>query len=446
MTILYAKLVLRSINRSWRDYGIHFFTLTLLFSMMSVSNLISAAGRIQAGFETAALPLLITLLSLLLLHDCNRSLLVRRARELALYLLLGMERDRLSLLFFLEGLLLGLLSLAAGFFLGFVLFPLFFSHFTGLAGGSVLPDGQLLRAGIETAGYFLLIETLSLALLFRTFRRLELRDLLNRKRENQPLDARLGFWCACAGGSFSVLLTLLAGFALLPEERALPLVSVISLPLLLLVFSFYRAFFAFCSRLRALNGVWRFRGDRLYLAGRLLSRSRSEAMLNSVLCLCLMFSSMSFVAGGAMLRPEILTPDSFHQRWMGFLQLCICVIFMILYFAVLSLGQMTDLQRERSSLRLLWHLGKSRKELRRLMARRLRQKFDLPLLLWGILLVAALILAGGRVDALLCVPWLTFRLSADFLAGFIVLYGLYFCLVYRASAVYLEHILPPGGE
>lgn len=409
---------------------------------MSLSNLVSAAGSLQAGFETAALPLLITLLSLLLLHDCNRFLLARRARELALYLLLGMERGRLSLLFFLEELLLGLAGLGAGQLLGLLLF----SRLSGLMGASLLSAGQLLRAGLETAGYFALTEGLSLVLLRRTFQRMELRALMEARRENQPPDARPGLWSACAGLSFLVLLALLAGFALLPEEVGMPLLSVIALPLVLLVFSFYRALFALGGRLRSRGGAYLFRRDRLYLTGSLLSQSRSGAMLSSVLCLCLMLSSLSFVAGGVMLRPELSILDPFHQRWMGFLQLCICMIFLVLYFAVLSLGQVTDLQRERAGLRLLWHLGRSRKELRGLMARRLRQKFGLPLLLWGILAGTALLLAGGRTDALLRAPWLTLRLAAGFLAGFAALYGLYFVLICRVSAVYLEHILPSAGN
>ena len=169
-------------------------------------------------------------------------------------------------------------------------------------------------------------------------------------------------------------------------------------------------------------------------------------MLSSVLCLCLVLSSMAFLTGGVMLRPEVRVMDPFHQSWMGFLQICICVIFMVIYFAVLSLEQMKDLQRERPGLRLLWHLGKTEGELRGLLARRLCQKFNLPLALWGVLFGTAAVLAGGRVDALLQTPWLTFWLSAGFLAGFAVLYGFYFCLIYRASAVYLGHMLPSAGN
>lgn len=435
---MYAKLALRSLKRSWRDYGIHFVTLALLFSMMSLSNMISAAGSLQAGFETAALPLLIASISLLLLHDCNRFLLARRARELALYLLLGMERGSLSLLFFLEELLLGLISLAAGLLLGLLLFLLCSAQLAGLTGAGLLTGGALIRACAETVGYFALIEGLSLLLLRRSFRRMELRELLEAKRENQPPDTRLGLWCAWTGGSFLVLLALLAGIALLPEEKGLSLLSVIAVPLLLLVFAFYRALFALAGRLRSRGGRWLFKGDRLYLAGSLLSQSRSGAMLNSVLCLCLIFSSMAFLAGGVMLRPELRILDPFHQRWMGFLQICICIIFIVLYFAVLSLGQMRDFQRERTGLRLLRHLGRSPEELRGLIAGRLFQKFNLPLLLWGILLGAALLLAGGRVDALLCVPWLTLQLTAGFLVCLAVLYIVYFGLIYYASATCLN--------
>lgn len=442
MFILYAKLALRSLKRSWRDYGVHFITLALLFSLMSLSNLISAAGSLQAGFETAALPLLITLLSLLLLHDCNRFLLTRRAKELALYLLLGMDRGRLSLLFFLEELLLGLLSLAAGLLAGLLLFRS--AQCLGLAENLRLTAWQLFRAGVETAACFALMEGLSLVLLRQSFQRMELRGLLEAKRENQPPDSRGRLWYACTAASFLILLALLVGFVLLPEETGMLLLSVIALPLIGFVFSFYRSLFALGGRLRTRGGGWLYRGDRLYQAGFLLSQGGREALVNSVLCLCLVFSSLSFAAGGVMLRVPVLDP--FHQRWMAFLQLCVCVIFLVLYFAVLSLRQMRDLQRERSGLGLLWHLGRSPDELRCLLVRQLHQKFSLPLLLWGALYGMALVLAGGRLDALLQAPRLTLQLSMGFLGCLAVLYGLYFGLIYRASAVYLEHILPSAGN
>ena len=85
---------------------------------------------------------------------------------------------------------------------------------------------------------------------------------------------------------------------------------------------------------------------------------------------------------------------------MGFLQAAVCVIFLVIYFAVLSLRQAVDAQYARRSVRILRQLGRSGRDIRGLLARQTCLRFALPLLLCLPLLALAVPLAGFRLSIL----------------------------------------------
>ncbi len=89
---MYLRLALRNARRSGHDYLIYMTTLTILIGVMMLSDLTAAAGKMEAGFETSSLPLIITVIILLLLNYMNRFILNQRAREFAAYALMGMEK------------------------------------------------------------------------------------------------------------------------------------------------------------------------------------------------------------------------------------------------------------------------------------------------------------------------------------------------------------------
>ena len=110
---MYLKLSLRNALRDRRDYLLYTLTLTVLTGVMTLAELTAALGG-RAGFETAALPVLVGLILVILLRFISRFVLRQRAQEFALYLLMGMERRTLAWMFFLEFFFLGCLCRAGG--------------------------------------------------------------------------------------------------------------------------------------------------------------------------------------------------------------------------------------------------------------------------------------------------------------------------------------------
>lgn len=124
------KLSFKNIRHSLRDYSVYFFTLIIGVMVFYAFNAISGQtamfeltgelGRtvdLLQGALTGVSVLVAAILGLLIVY-ASRFLMKRRNKEFALYLLLGMEKGKISALLFWETIIIGIGSLAAGLLLG----------------------------------------------------------------------------------------------------------------------------------------------------------------------------------------------------------------------------------------------------------------------------------------------------------------------------------------
>lgn len=127
------KLSLKNISKSIRDYAIYFFTLVLGVAIFYVFNAIdSQTVMLNVSSSTyEVIKLMTTILSGVsvfvsfilgfLIVYASRFLIKRRSKEFGIYLTLGISKRRISLILFLETLIIGIISLGVGLLLGVVL-------------------------------------------------------------------------------------------------------------------------------------------------------------------------------------------------------------------------------------------------------------------------------------------------------------------------------------
>ena len=194
---MYAKLVFRNARRSIQDYLVYILTMTicvtLFYSFLSISSSYYEPDigteydftMLSDGMKLAICA--VTLILLFLIRFVNHYMLRRKQREFALQSVMGMEQRIIGRLFFAETFLMGLVSIAAGIFLG-----VFCSQFiTALLLTSygkqyeitwtLFPDTVLL-----TAGFFILSLLVVGLSNTRTIRKMKIVDMLTADRENGP--------------------------------------------------------------------------------------------------------------------------------------------------------------------------------------------------------------------------------------------------------------------
>ena len=128
------KLSFRNMKKSFKDYAIYFLTLVLGVAIFYMFNSIdSQQAMIEVSQSTREMiQLLIQMLGMVsvfiaivlgfLIVYANNFLINRRKREFGIYMSLGMGRRQISGIILLETILIGILSLAVGLFIGLCLY------------------------------------------------------------------------------------------------------------------------------------------------------------------------------------------------------------------------------------------------------------------------------------------------------------------------------------
>ena len=118
------KISIKNIRKSFKDYAIYFFTLILGVAVFYVFNAIdSQTVMLKVNSSVYEIIKLMTdilsgvsvfvsfILGFLIIY-ASRFLIKRRNKEFGIYMILGMGKRKISLILFIETMLIGVISLA----------------------------------------------------------------------------------------------------------------------------------------------------------------------------------------------------------------------------------------------------------------------------------------------------------------------------------------------
>lgn len=197
----FFKLSLRNMKKSFRDYTVYFITLIFGICIFYVFNSIegqSAVLRLSESKQTmiASLMQLLSMVSVFvsfvlgyLIVYSNNFLIRRRKKEFGLYQTMGLGKGKIGWLLFLETVIIGIISLLAGLFIGvFVsqglsvviadMFEADLSNYTFSFSGEAI---------LKTCIYFGIIYTIVMIFNIVTMFRYKMIDLLNASKKNEAI-------------------------------------------------------------------------------------------------------------------------------------------------------------------------------------------------------------------------------------------------------------------
>ena len=208
-----AKLALRNIRRSLRDYSIYFVTLTIGVAIFYAFNSIESQ-KVLFDLKTVAdqqmfqftqqiigmfSGVIAFVLGFLVIY-ANRFLIKRRKKEFGTYLLLGMRAGNVSAIVLIETLVVGFGALALGLVLGFLLSQAL-SFATALLFGVQIVNYQFVFSGtacLMTLGCFAVIFVVVALFNTASVSRYKLIDLLNAEKRNERGGVRNPMVCLAA--------------------------------------------------------------------------------------------------------------------------------------------------------------------------------------------------------------------------------------------------------
>ena len=125
-----CKLSLKNIKKSFKDYIIYFATLIMGVAIFYMFNAIDSQTAFMQVSEAdvkaiqglvdliGAVSVVVAVILGYLVVYANRFLMKRRNKEFAVYMTLGMSKRKISLLLFIETVILGVVSLVVGILVG----------------------------------------------------------------------------------------------------------------------------------------------------------------------------------------------------------------------------------------------------------------------------------------------------------------------------------------
>lgn len=201
-----AKLAIRNIKKSIKDYGIYFLTLTLTIAIFYIFNSFGDLS-IMKNFSSYKkeivymVTMLITIVSVFIaivfsfvIIYANNFIIKKRNKEFATYLLLGMPKNKVSKMLFTETLIVGVLSLIVGLLLG-VLFSQVFCFLVAKIFtiplsfvGFSFSMNSLIYTTVLFAGMFLVVGIFGSI----TIAKSKLINLMNSNRINEKVAKSIG--------------------------------------------------------------------------------------------------------------------------------------------------------------------------------------------------------------------------------------------------------------
>ena len=195
------KLSRRNVQRSIKDYSVYFFTLALGICIFYIFNSIESQTIMMDLSDTQktfldALNKIISMVSVFvsfvlgfLILYANNFLIKKRNKEFGIYLTLGISRSKIAFMLFFETIIVGILSLVVGIFIG-----VFLSQ--GLAGVTAklfaidMTEYKFIfskDACLKTIFYFGIMYFISMVFNFILVSRCKLINLINGDRNNEKL-------------------------------------------------------------------------------------------------------------------------------------------------------------------------------------------------------------------------------------------------------------------
>ena len=407
-------------------------------AIIEVSNCITIIGE-AAGFQVISLPLLIAAIQIVLAGYIDFFLLKQRAKEFASYLLLGMEKKRLIRLFLCEVLLIGFCCYIAGTIIGFSIYGFWYFH---------EPLHEMKHCGflygksmLYTFLFFCFIETVCSFRLKQRLDKLQIRELMYERNRNQGVKNIGNYkkWGIIFFLCFVCFIGCVWSIVFLPEVYIVYPVSVTAIPLLISVFAFYKWVFGYLYAYRRMKPVRIYQKDRLFITANVTSNFKTDAIVNAVFCICFLFSGCSFVTGMLMLQPEFQFFDMAMRQWMGTSQICICIVFLVIYFSILSLRQIIEVRQNSKSNQIMCCMGKSKKQITRLVNKQTAIKLSSPMIMALLIILFCVPLLNGKMNLILPVSLNNIlpKLVGGFGACIVVFYICYFGIICVMSRRYI---------
>lgn len=336
-----TKLAFKNIGKSLRDYAIYFLTLVLGVSIFYMFNSIYAQQELMEITKVPVLetPPIVAMLSVIsvfvavilgfLIVYANNFFIKRRKKELGVYMILGMEKSKISIVLILETVLIAIVALAVGLPLG-ILGSQFMSIFTANLFEADLTKYKFIfsfDAAVKSVEYFAIIFLIVILFNAVVLHKAKLIDLLYGEKKNETpkikstLVSVILFVVSVAMLAVAYIVILQYDATTNPNE------NYIKIPVVLGAVGTFLLFFSlsgiFMKLLKSKKKFY-YKGLNMFVIKQLNSKINTNFISMSIVCLVLFLVIVVFSSGysaqniiSAQLREQVAYDFSLDGEYRG---------------------------------------------------------------------------------------------------------------------------------
>lgn len=310
---MYAKLAKSNAKKSIKDYLIYFITITICVSLFyAITSLSSSSYELitEESYNFKALNLIlkystyiITAILILLVAYVNQYMIKRRKREFATYVLLGAEQKSVALMFFIETIVIGILAIISGIFVG----TLFSQVITAIVLISAQQEVVFnLRLYMDTVliTFIFFIAIFCIIGLYNVIvlRKIKLIDMLNAHKQVEFQFKRSGRVYSIIF-ALAVILYIICGSCTIKLmnskiDYSIRMLMDIGVSLITFILATYALFYSIAYIMIYIKNKWinfKYEGTNLFLIGSIVSKIKTAPVLMATISITFLGAMISFI-------------------------------------------------------------------------------------------------------------------------------------------------------
>lgn len=310
---MYAQLAKTNVRKSIKDYLIYFITIAICVSLFyAITSLSSSDYELitEESYNFRALKIilqystyLITAILILLIAYVNKYMIGRRKREFATYVLLGAEQRSVSLMFFIETIVVGFLAIITGILVG-TLFSQAITAIVLISAKQEVVFSIKLYADTVVITFIFFISMFCIIGLYNVIvlRKIKLIDMLNAHKQVE-FQFKRSNKVYIAIFVVSIIMYIISGsytVKLINSEIDYSVKSLmyIGISLITFIIGTYALFYSIAYIMIYIKNKWinfKYEGTNLFLIGAIVSKVKTAPILMATISITFLGAMISFI-------------------------------------------------------------------------------------------------------------------------------------------------------
>lgn len=227
----------------------------------------------------------------------SKFIMNRRKREFGIYLMLGMEQRNVAMMFLIESIIIGALSLLVGVFIGVYLTQVFASIVTNMFNVPMEIQFSISIEAVKITACFFIVTYLFVTLLnYRSLNKIKLYDLLNDHKRNEDVKIKnLKVYLLIS--ILSVILILISYFwAGIMYSKFFDILIILGLSIVG-TYGLYISFGTFILFLKNRFKRFKYKGSNLFLTNQIISKVNTNGFVMGTMAILLFITIGAFLIG-----------------------------------------------------------------------------------------------------------------------------------------------------